>query len=492
MPWLQLRLNAEKGDALRISDALSDAGAVAVTMQDAGDEPNYEPLPGEAPLWSNTQIVGLFPADIDMEDLLKRLHASIGLPDFNAGQIEMIEDKDWERVWMDRFQPTRFGDRLWVCPSWHTPPQPDAVNILLDPGLAFGTGTHPTTALCLEWLDRAELLDKVVIDYGCGSGVLAIAAAKLGADHVFAIDHDPQALQATAENARRNDVADRIMTLLPDQMPKVPCDVLIANILAGPLKTLAREFATQVKAGGHLVLSGILADQVDDIRQAYAPWFELTQIDNREGWMRVAGRRVGTANPAIAATVSSNTESVDVDAIVAAGRLAVVADVAQAARNNSGAFRATLWSALTSMMLVILIIQYAYFYRHDLQSYDLAQPLLIKLCDIAPCATPLRHDTSLVRMMGREVSSHPASPGALLVNATIVNDSDKRQLFPLLQLGLSDFNGSLLALRRFRPEEYLDESIDYARGMLPGVPVQVLLEIADPGADVAGFAFEFL
>lgn len=492
MPWLQLRINAEKGAALRVSEALSDAGAVAVTLQDAGDEPHYEPLPGEAPLWSSTQLIGLFAADTHVEDLLARLRETTGIADLGTGHTEWIEDENWERAWMDRFQPTRFGDRLWVCPSWHTPPQPDAVNLLLDPGMAFGTGTHPTTALCLEWLDQAELLDKVVIDYGCGSGVLAIAAAKLGADHVFAIDHDPQALQATAENARRNDVSDRIMTLLPDQMPRVPCDVLIANILAGPLKALAREFATQVKPGGQLVLSGILADQVDDVRQSYAPWFELTQTAAREDWVRIVASRTGDADREPTPAADNATAPIDIDAIAAAGRQAVAADIAQMASAGVRAPRTTLWSALTLLTLVALLVQAGYFYRHDLQGYDLARPALIKLCDIAPCATPLRRDTAQIRLLGREVGPHPAVPGGLLVNATIVNAADKRQLFPLVQLSLSDINGELLALRRFRPAEYLDDSIDFARGMLPGVPVQVWLEIADPGADVAGYAFEFL
>lgn len=193
---------------------------------------------------------------------------------------------------MDNFHPMRFGERLWIVPSWHAAPEPDAVNLLLDPGLAFGTGTHPTTSLCLQWLDAQQLQGKTLIDFGCGSGILAIAGLLLGAEHAVGTDIDIQALEASRDNARRNQIADERFDLyLPEQMPDTPADVLVANILAGPLVSLAPRLASLVKPGGLLALSGILAEQTDEILQAYRADFELDPVADQEGWIRVSGRR---------------------------------------------------------------------------------------------------------------------------------------------------------------------------------------------------------
>ena len=192
---------------------------------------------------------------------------------------------------MDQFQPLQFGRRLWICPKWHTPPQPDDVNIMLDPGLAFGTGTHPTTALCLEWLDSKDLNGKTMIDYGCGSGILAIAAAKLGAHQVYAVDHDPQALNATTNNAIANLVDDRISISAPVALPDLTVDVLLANILAGPLLDLAPRFAQLVRKGGSLVLSGILNEQTSILMEKYHTWFNMEPATTREEWVRLNGQR---------------------------------------------------------------------------------------------------------------------------------------------------------------------------------------------------------
>jgi len=190
---------------------------------------------------------------------------------------------------MDNFHPIQFGERLWICPSWHTPPAPDAVNIMLDPGLAFGTGTHPTTALCLNWLDQADLKGKYVIDYGCGSGILAIAAALLGAERVIGVDTDPQALEATRANAERNGV--EIEAYLPGDCPDEPCDLLLANILAGPLQTLAPRFANLTKPSAELVLSGILEVQAQEVSDSYAAWFDMQAPTIKEDWTRLNGTR---------------------------------------------------------------------------------------------------------------------------------------------------------------------------------------------------------
>nr|WP_322938767.1 50S ribosomal protein L11 methyltransferase [Pseudomonas sp. s4] len=289
MPWLQVRLAITPEQAETYEDALLEVGAVSVTFMDAEDQPIFEPDLGTTPLWSNTHLLALFEADTDETALLAHLQLLCGgtLPEHH---VERIEDQDWERSWMDGFQPMRFGQRLWIVPSWHAAPEPDAVNLLLDPGLAFGTGTHPTTALCLEWLDGQKLDDCHVIDFGCGSGILAIAALLLGAPQAAGTDIDPQALEASRDNASRNGINPaRFPVYLPADMPQQPADVVVANILAGPLVSLAPQITALVKSGGRLALSGILAEQAEDVRAAYAGAFDLDPTASKDGWVRISG-----------------------------------------------------------------------------------------------------------------------------------------------------------------------------------------------------------
>ncbi len=240
MPWIQIRLNSTAEQAEALSDILTKTGAVSVTFQDSYDNPVFEPLPGETRLWGDTDVIGLFDAESDMEQVISQLENYSLLGKNFVHKIEQIEDKDWEREWMDNFHPMRFGHKLWICPSWRDTPDHNAVNVILDPGLAFGTGTHPTTSLCLEWLDGLNLKDKIVIDFGCGSGILAIAAFKLGAKKAIGIDIDPQAIQASHNNAEQNRVADKlVLYLAKDQPEDLKADIVIANILAGPLRELA-------------------------------------------------------------------------------------------------------------------------------------------------------------------------------------------------------------------------------------------------------------
>lgn len=289
MPWLQVRLAITPEQAETYEDALLEVGAVSVTFMDAEDQPIFEPDLGTTPLWSNTHLLALFEADTDETALIAHLQLLCGgaLPEHH---IERIEDQDWERSWMDNFQPMRFGQRLWIVPSWHAAPEPDAVNLLLDPGLAFGTGTHPTTALCLEWLDGQQLNDCSVIDFGCGSGILAIAALLLGAPQAVGTDIDPQALEASRDNASRNGIDPaRFPVYLPADMPQQPADVVVANILAGPLVSLAPQITALVKGAGRLALSGILAEQAEEVRAAYAGTFDLDPTAVKDGWVRISG-----------------------------------------------------------------------------------------------------------------------------------------------------------------------------------------------------------
>ena len=291
MTWIELKLALGKLDPERVEQALLDAGALSVTLEDAGDEPLYEPDPLNPPLWSDTRLTGLFPADADLDAVKAVLLATLTLERLPAHRVERLEDRNWTREWLKDFKPMRFGRRLWVCPSGFAPPEASAVNLLLDPGLAFGTGTHPTTALCLEWLDGVDLEGRIVIDYGCGSGILAVAAARLGAKRVLAVDNDPQALIATRSNAARNGVEGLIEAFTPESLPATQADVLMANILAGPLMRLAPRLAHLVRPGGALVLSGILESQAADLHIAYASHFGEFDASKRDDWLRITMTR---------------------------------------------------------------------------------------------------------------------------------------------------------------------------------------------------------
>ncbi|TQV64281.1 MAG: 50S ribosomal protein L11 methyltransferase [Halothiobacillaceae bacterium] len=289
MPWHQITLTTPRDQADSLEDTLLELGAVSVTLQDAADVPVLEPLPGETPLWPEVNVVGLFEDEADTA----AVDAALMAQGIGGGTWLRVEDQDWERAWMDQFQPLRFGPRLWIVPSWLDAPDPEAVNILLDPGLAFGTGTHPTTALCLEWLDGAEMAGKTVLDYGCGSGILAIGALKLGATRAWGIDIDPQALTATRDNAARNGIdPERLHTGLPGALPRGETfDVLLANILMGPLIELAPTLSAHVKPGGALVLSGLLAEQAEGVMAAYAGDFDFDPPALKDGWARLSAIR---------------------------------------------------------------------------------------------------------------------------------------------------------------------------------------------------------
>ncbi|ENM3914856.1 50S ribosomal protein L11 methyltransferase [Vibrio paracholerae] len=295
MPWIQIKLNATNDNAEAIGDMLmEETGAVSVTFLDAKDTPVFEPLPGETRLWGDTDVVALYEADMDTSLILQQIKASNMLAEGFAHKVEQVEDKDWEREWMDNFHPMQFGRRLWICPSWREVPDPQAVNVMLDPGLAFGTGTHPTTALCLEWLDNLDLSGKTVIDFGCGSGILAIAAIKLGAAKVIGIDIDPQALLASKDNAARNGVEDQIDVYLPKDQPEgLVADVVVANILAGPLRELSPIIKGLLKPGGQLAMSGILDTQAESVAEFYRDDLELDPIAKKNEWCRISGRKLG-------------------------------------------------------------------------------------------------------------------------------------------------------------------------------------------------------
>lgn len=292
MPWQQLKISVKEADAALVEETLEEGGAVSVTMMDSEDQPVFQVELGSTPIWQNTDILALFAHDAPMADIVAQLYTRVPTCKNAPIAIEEIADTEWERVCMQDFKPMRFGKRIWICPSWETPPDPNGINIMLDPGLAFGTGTHPTTALCLEWLGEQDLRDKTVIDYGCGSGILAIAAALLGARHVIAIDNDPQAIQASQSNRELNGIAAQQMSVhLPGVTGHPLADVVVANILAGPLEELTPVIAALLKPGGKLILSGVLSQQTQSLLDSYQAYFTMLEPALREEWVRVEGIR---------------------------------------------------------------------------------------------------------------------------------------------------------------------------------------------------------
>jgi len=291
MPWLQAHLTTDKTRAPLIELLFENLGALSVTLDDAEDEPLLEPPPGASPLWQRTRVTGLFQGDTDADALRGAIHKTLNQEVGRDLQLQVLEDQVWERVWLERFHPMRFGSRLWICPDGQRPKDEDGVFLDLDPGLAFGTGTHPTTALCLQWLDRAGVEDTTLMDFGCGSGILAIAALKLGAQRAIAIDHDPQALQATRDNATRNGVLQQLQIQSSDESVTGPVDLLLANILASTLIRLHPQLAGYLKPGGRLILSGILSEQAQQVSDAFEPDFKMQPPRILEEWVLLEGRR---------------------------------------------------------------------------------------------------------------------------------------------------------------------------------------------------------
>jgi len=297
--WPEIAVAATPETVEQLEQWLFASGAVSVTYQDKNDQPILEPAPGEMRLWDNITLVGLFAQAQNTDELITSLHiaassAGLSLPDY---ELRVLADAVWERAWMADYHPMQFGPRLWVCPSHRESPDPNAVIVHLDPGLAFGTGTHATTAQCLSWLGReTETIDKpfqdaVVVDYGCGSGVLAIAAAKLGAKAVYAVDIDEQALIATRQNALDNGVNEKLLISQPEALQITNADVIVANILYEPLTTLADRFAGMIRTGGMLLMSGILEDQVDELGIRYNNWFDLEPTTAINGWALITATR---------------------------------------------------------------------------------------------------------------------------------------------------------------------------------------------------------
>ena len=296
MPWLTLAVDTDAGHAEALSEALLELGALSVDLLDAdADTPDEQAIfgePGEPPpgVWQHNRVSALFDDDRDVAAILREAAIRIGLKEIPEYRIETLADNDWVRLTQSQFDPIPISSRLWIVPTWHTPSDPDAINIVLDPGLAFGTGSHPTTRLCLRWLDNNIKGGESVLDYGCGSGILAIAALKLGAARAVGIDVDSQAVIASRDNAAANRV-ENVQFCLPDEAPQDAYDLVVANILTNPLRLLAPLLANATRQGGQIVLSGILEEQAQDVMNIYRQWFDLNAPIFEEGWSCLSGRK---------------------------------------------------------------------------------------------------------------------------------------------------------------------------------------------------------
>ncbi|HEX6638387.1 MAG TPA: 50S ribosomal protein L11 methyltransferase [Steroidobacteraceae bacterium] len=294
MPQLALTLTLDGLDAERVEESCFELGALAVSYTDQHDDPILEPAPGEFRLWPHSRLQALFPFETSPEELVASLSHVLRI-DASRMQVETLADKVWEREWLRDFHPMCFGRRLWVAPHHAHVHTEGAVVVKLDPGMAFGTGTHATTAMCLAWLDEHVVEGDLAIDYGCGSGVLAVAAVKLGASAAHAFDIDPQALTATRDNAESNDVGAQVHVVEQDAGLPMGVDLLLANILCGPLCELAPRFAALVRPGGRIVLAGLLNNQAEEVTHAHEPWFEISPFAIRDGWTALSGVRSSDA-----------------------------------------------------------------------------------------------------------------------------------------------------------------------------------------------------
>jgi ribosomal protein L11 methyltransferase len=291
MPWLQLTLTVKRDEVDAVNAQCDLMGALCVTLKDHGDEPLFCAELGDQPLWQATDVVALFEEDHNIDAVINFFKSQEAVAHCT---YEKLEDQDWVRASLDSFQPIQFADNFWVCPSWSDVPDPTACNVMLDPGLAFGTGTHETTRLCLQYLAELDLTNKCVIDYGCGSGILGLSALALGAHEVWAIDNDPQAVLASQKNLSLNPgINQNFHVALPADLPSIEADIVVANILAAPLMMLAPTIEKLSRAGGELLLSGILSDQVDDVRAAYEQYYNLQWVRDDSGWILCSFQKKG-------------------------------------------------------------------------------------------------------------------------------------------------------------------------------------------------------
>ena len=450
-------LDAEAAEA-----ACFAAGALALSYTDQRDDAILEPAPGEFRLWPATRLQALFPADAVDPAFLATLAANVGC-EVTRFDVVAVAERAWEREWLRDFVPLRFGRNLWICPSHHTLDEPDAKVVMLDPGLAFGTGTHPTTRLCLEHLDAQPPQDATVVDYGCGSGVLAIAALALGARAALAHDIDPQAPVATQDNAARNGVESRIETFAEadalDARAAGCADLVLANILSGPLCALAPRLVRLLKPGGEIVLAGLLAEQEAEVIAAYAPWLTLRRVGEREGWVCLAGRTPD-------------------------------ASFLETRRNLRDAPKPRGYKRVVLLFALLLAVQIVHRERAAFAQLPFVGALLTDFYEATghPIQPSWNVRAYAVRQLGAATDERP---GFFTVRASLRNAAQQAQPAPLLRLRLLDLDGRTVAQRDLLPREYAStNTLANTATLAPGARLDAELSALDPGPKVVGFEID--
>ena len=489
MNWVQLSLLATADQVGWIEERLNETGAVSVTLSEAEDQPIYEPAPGETPLWNKVLITGLYNDDRQPEEILEHLGED---PALTPWRYELLEDRVWEREWLQHFQPLRINEKLMIWPGEEAPPADSGTVLRLDPGLAFGTGSHATTSLCLDWLSENCEPGMTTLDFGCGSGILAIAALLLGARYATAVDIDPQALVATRANAERNGITiDRLMTLDPETWSNSPhhtrpVDLVVANILAQPLIDLEPILRAQLAEGGKLLLSGILTEQCDAVVAAYSGGLRLIESVEMDGWVRLVFSTPDQAQDEIEESVSvknkNNSKNID-DNLYDAIEPAPIEFV----QHSSKFKRADLLIALCAIALVALLAaQFMWQQRMSLAQNLEWRPWLEKMCGVLTCDVPAYYAPQRIRGDQLTLQSNETNPEILDVQMSLTNLSPFAQALPLLELSFYDVDGALLARRQFSADEYLANGSQPPL-LNPGVPVNVAMQINDPGEEAINY-----
>jgi ribosomal protein L11 methyltransferase len=513
MSWQTLSIRAEANYAEYLSEALLERGALSVDMLDAdADTPDEQAIFGEpneptAAVWQHNLVNALFPQDADVEEIFQACCHELCIAPTPTHSVAILEDDDWVRLTQSQFDPIRISERLWIVPTWHTPTDPNAINIVLDPGLAFGTGSHPTTRLCLRWLDSHIRGGETVLDYGCGSGILAIAALKLGAGKTIGVDVDAQAVQASFDNAAANQVDAQFF--LPDTAPDLHSDVVVANILTNPLRALAPLLANATNPGGRIVLSGILAEQADEVEQIYSAWFDFAPAQIEDGWVCLSGEkknsltsaqcpechtrfkvtaeqllahqgkvRCGVCRAVFNAQAQLATDDLPLANDTANPHLAL--DTKLAAPVNSDKAPAARWPWLVGIALTIILFigQLSYFYRVELSAQlPGLKPALVSYCQLLNCTVSLPQKIEKLAIESSEMSQDSQQSTVSRLNLLLHNSANFSQAYPAVELTLLDNEEKVIARRDFQAADYLKQKTDEKIGLAANRDASISLRL---------------
>lgn len=523
MSWNTLSIRAEASYAEQLSEMLLERGALSVDLLDAdADTPDEQAIFGEpnqptAAVWQHNLVNALFPQDADVEEIFQVCCQELCLVPPPTHTIETLEDDDWVRLTQSQFEPIRISERLWIVPTWHTPTDPAAINIVLDPGLAFGTGSHPTTRLCLRWLDNNIRGGETVLDYGCGSGILAIAALKLGAGKTIGVDVDAQAVQASYDNAAANQVEAEFF--LPDAAPDLHCDVVVANILTNPLRALAPLLANATKPGGRIVLSGILAEQADEVIQIYSAWFDFAPTQLEDGWVCLSGEKKNS--PSSTQCPECHTRfKVTTEQLLAhqgmvrcgicraafnaqtqtVGEKSIVENVGFSTSTNIDSEciaseiepkkESARWPWLLGSVIafILLLGQMGYFYRVELGTHlPGVKPLLSGYCRLLNCTIMLPQDINKLAIESSDMTQDAEQTTQTQLGFLIHNHAAFTLAYPSVEITFLDNDEKVIARRYFHPAMYLKQKTDEKIGLAANRDANVHLKLDTGDLKPTGF-----